>query len=112
MRKVAAAERRAQLDAQVKDLETQCAAAARQIEELQRQMQPLEAERAQRAKWGLLLASSRMHASFQQEVLLSDLHASTGQYVLSFDAHWKGAASNAVLDCPCFHVLRNFLVCC
>jgi hypothetical protein len=50
MRKVAAAERRAQLDAQVKDLETQCAAAVCQIEELRRQMQPLEAERAQRVK--------------------------------------------------------------
>lgn len=50
MRKVAAAERRAQLDAQVKDLETQIAAAGRQIEELRRQMQPLEAERAQRTK--------------------------------------------------------------
>lgn len=50
MRKVAAAERRAQLDAQVKDLETQCAAARCQIEELRRQMQPLEAERAQRVK--------------------------------------------------------------
>ena len=53
MRKVAAAERRAQLDTQVKELETQCAAAHRQVQELQRQMQPLEAERAQRAKWVL-----------------------------------------------------------
>lgn len=59
MRKVAAAERRAQLDAQVKELETQCAAAHRQVQELQRQMQPLENERIQRAKWVLTSCVAR-----------------------------------------------------
>lgn len=51
MKKVNLAARRTQLDTQVKELETQCSAASRQIEHLHRQMAPLETERAQRIKW-------------------------------------------------------------
>lgn len=59
MKKVNLAARRAQLDTQVKELEAQCSAAARHIEQLQRQMQPLEAERTQRHRWGR--SASSMH---------------------------------------------------
>lgn len=57
--KAAAAERRAQLEAQVKELDTQAAAAGRQVEQLRRQMQPLEAEHAQRAKCDMLCLCSQ-----------------------------------------------------